>query len=64
MSDEVLKELWEVKDQIAREALYDTVALLTRLQDAQKKSNRTIVDFSRPHDPPATAENQTPQTPS
>jgi hypothetical protein len=49
MNDEVLKELWEIKDQISREAAYDTAALLSRLQNAQKSSLRTLVNFSRDH---------------
>jgi hypothetical protein len=54
MNDEVLKELWEVKDQISRESAYDTVALLSRLQIAQKSSSRTMVNFSREHLVPST----------
>ena len=47
MKDEIIEELWAIKDQIAKECGYDIRVLFERLKEAQKKSKRPVV--SRRH---------------
>ena len=47
MSDEVLKDLWDAKDEIAKEHDFDVSALLSHLQQVQKSSSRKTVNLSR-----------------
>lgn len=46
MSDEIIEELWRVKDSIAREHGYDIEALVAYLQSKEKAEGRQIVDLS------------------
>ena len=46
MSDEIIEELWRIKDSIAREHGYDIEALVAYLQSQEKAEGRQIVDLS------------------
>lgn len=46
MSDIIIKDLWQVKDQIAREHGYDIEKLVAHLQVKERSANRPIVDLS------------------
>ena len=46
MSDEIIEELWRIKDGIAREHGYDIEALVAYLQSKKKGEGRQIVDLS------------------
>jgi hypothetical protein len=46
MSDEIIQELWRIKDELAREANYDVHVLCRDLRDKQKSSIAKIVDRS------------------
>ena len=50
MSDEIIEELWRIKDgikdSIAREHGYDIEALVAYLQSKKKAEGRQIVDLS------------------
>jgi hypothetical protein len=46
MSDEIIQELWRIKDELAREAQYDVHVLCQSLRDKQSTSKATIVDRS------------------
>ena len=46
MSDEIIEELWRIKDSIAREHGYDIEALVAYLQSKEKTEGRQIVDLS------------------
>ena len=46
MSDEIIEELWRIKDGIAREHGYDIEALVAYLQNKKKAEGRQIVDLS------------------
>ena len=48
MRDEILEELWQIKDEIAKEAGYDIDVLLSRLQKMQQASSRTTINRSAP----------------
>ena len=45
MSDEIIEELWRIKDSIAREHGYDIEALAAYLQSKEKAEGRQIVDL-------------------
>ena len=45
MSDEIIEELWRIKDSIAREHGYDIEALVAYLQSKEKAEDRQIVDL-------------------
>ena len=47
MPDEILRELWETKDQIARECDHDLRRLFDRLKAAQKSSSHPKVNRTR-----------------
>jgi hypothetical protein len=47
MSDEVIRELWRVKDELAKEFNYDIGALAAEIRRRDKESGETIVDLSR-----------------
>jgi hypothetical protein len=47
MSDEVIRELWRVKEEIAKEFNYDVAALAADLNRRQEESGRPVVDLSR-----------------
>ena len=44
MKDEILEELWKVKDQIASEAKGNAQALLARLRAVEQQSGHRIVN--------------------
>ncbi|MCY3868522.1 MAG: hypothetical protein OXG87_03130 [Gemmatimonadetes bacterium] len=46
MSDEIIKELWQVKDSIAQEHGYDIEALVTHLQTKKRTKGQKVVDLS------------------
>jgi len=45
MADEIIKELWEVKDGIAREHGYDVDALIAHLRAKQRPETQRVVDL-------------------
>jgi len=45
MSDEIIKELWQIKDSIAREHGYDIGALVAHLQTKKKSASQRVVDL-------------------
>ena len=46
MSDEIIEELWRIKDSIAREHGYDIETLVAYLQSKEKAEGQQIVDLS------------------
>nr|VFK32960.1 MAG: hypothetical protein BECKMB1821G_GA0114241_11328 [Candidatus Kentron sp. MB]VFK35762.1 MAG: hypothetical protein BECKMB1821I_GA0114274_11438 [Candidatus Kentron sp. MB]VFK77356.1 MAG: hypothetical protein BECKMB1821H_GA0114242_112710 [Candidatus Kentron sp. MB] len=48
MKDEVLQELWEIKDELARESGYDIEALFKTLRTVQTSSTHPIVNLAVP----------------
>jgi hypothetical protein len=46
MKDEIIQELWQIKDDLAREANYDVHVLCQRLREQQAVSHEQIVDRS------------------
>ena len=46
MRDEIIEELWQVKDELAREANYDLHVLCQRLREKQARSPAQVVDRS------------------
>jgi hypothetical protein len=47
MSDEVIRELWRVKEEIAREFNYDVFALAAEMRRQDQDSGAQVVDLSR-----------------
>ena len=45
MSDEIIKELWQIKDSIARRHGYDIEALVTHLQTKKRSEDQQVVDL-------------------
>lgn len=45
MSDEIIKELWQIKDSIAREHGYDLEALVAHLQTKKRLEGQRVVDL-------------------
>ena len=45
MSDEIIKELWQIKDRIAREHGYDIEALVAYLQTKKRPKGQQVVDL-------------------
>ena len=45
MSDEIIKELWQIKDSIAREHDYDIEALVAHLQTKKRPEGQQVVDL-------------------
>ncbi len=45
MSDEIIKELWQIKDRIAREHGYDIDALVTYLRTKERPEGQRVVDL-------------------
>ena len=43
MTDEIIRELWEIKDSIAREHEYDVDALVAHLQARERAEGRRTV---------------------
>ncbi len=46
MPDEVMKELWEIKDSIAREHGYDIDALVAHLRARERPVGERVVDLA------------------
>ena len=46
MSDEIIRELWKIKDEIARENGYDVKRLIAYLQAKKKSGDYRFVDLS------------------
>jgi hypothetical protein len=47
MVDEIIKKVWQAKDQLAKEFNYDLDALAAELRRRQKQSKRKVVNLSR-----------------
>ena len=45
MSDEIIKDLWEIKDRIAREHGYDIDRLVAYLRMRQRPKGHPVVDL-------------------
>ena len=45
MSDEIIEELWQIKDSIAREHDYDIESLVAHLQTKQRSASQQVVDL-------------------
>ena len=46
MSDEIIEELWQIKDSIARKHGYDIEALVAYLQTKKRMEGQQVVDLS------------------
>jgi hypothetical protein len=62
MKDEIMAELWQIKDELAREANYDVHLLCRELREIQASSPVQVVDRSTPY--PSNAKTCTLTTPS
>ena len=49
MRDEIIQELWQIKDELAREANHDVHLLCQKLREQQAASREQIVDRSGGH---------------
>ena len=49
MNDEIMQALWQIKDELAREANYDVRVLCQKLREYQAASREHIVDRSGGH---------------
>ena len=47
MVDEIIEEVWRVKDLLAKEFDYDLDALAAELQKRQKQSGREVVNLAK-----------------
>ena len=47
MKDEILEELWQIKDRIAKETNYSTISLFERLKNIQKESHNSVVNRTK-----------------
>ncbi len=47
MPDEIITELWQIKDAIAREHGYDVRALVARLEGRKRGEGERVVDLHR-----------------
>ena len=45
MLDEIIKELWQIKDSIAREHGYDIEELVAHLQTKERPEGQRVVDL-------------------
>lgn len=45
MSDEIIEELWQIKDSIAQECEYDIDALVSRLQAKKRPEGQKVVNL-------------------
>jgi hypothetical protein len=45
MSDEIIRELWQIKDSITREYGYDIDAFVAHLQSRQRTADQRVVDL-------------------
>jgi hypothetical protein len=46
MADEIIKELWHIKDEMARKAKYDIHVLCRELRKQEATSDASIIDRS------------------
>ena len=46
MKDEIIAELWQIKDELARKANYDVHVLCRELREGQMHSSAHVVDRS------------------
>jgi hypothetical protein len=51
MKDEILEELWRVKDQITAESKGNTQALFDRLRRIKLTASQRMVNHTAPHKP-------------
>ena len=47
MPDEIIRELWAVKDQLAREANYGIDELCRRLKARDRETSAPVIDLSK-----------------
>jgi hypothetical protein len=47
MTDEIIREVWRAKDELARQFNYDLEALAVELRKRQKESGRKIVNLEK-----------------
>jgi len=47
MHDEIIQEVWQAKDQLAKQFNYDIDALAAELQRRQKESARQVVNLAK-----------------
>ncbi len=45
MPDEIIQELWQIKDSMARECEYDIDMLVDHLQTRQRTADQKVVDL-------------------
>ena len=45
MSDKIIEDLWQIKDNIAREHDYDVESLVAHLQTKQRSASQRVVDL-------------------
>jgi hypothetical protein len=58
MRDDIIQELWRIKDELAREAHYDVHLLCQQLRERQAASRERVVDRSAESAPSATEREQ------
>ena len=46
MSDEIIQEIWKIKDEIAKECGYNLEQLVSRLRQKEKMASSPTVDLS------------------
>lgn len=46
MNDEIIREVWQIKDSIGRESGYNLRSLGSLLQQRQRMGNKQLVDLS------------------
>jgi len=47
MTDEIIREVWRAKDELAKQFNYDLEALAAELQKRQKESGRKVVNLEK-----------------
>ena len=61
MPDEIIEELWRIKDEIAREHGYDVESLAAYLQSKERTEGRQLVDLQSLRK--ATGQGESPKSP-
>ena len=56
MTDEIIEELWQVKDNLAKQFNYDIDALAAELRRRQKEPGRVIVNMAKQAEEPCRPE--------
>lgn len=46
MKNEVLDELWKIKDQMAEDAQYDMAKLVAQIKEQERSAKAKVVDLS------------------